>query len=248
MNTPIKTLLSLLSLCLCGSLFAAGNSHGVDSKVIVGYISEVISDNEIIVTQKSGGHRRHLKIEPNAKVSYKFFAGVGMKGTNKPAPGFVVKGIGSHKDGIDYVGNIMYSPELGDSVSIPNKQKLSVAEIFKITDVNQNGAIDYVEYSHHIARSEKHVAAGFPEADANGNSALEPQEFAKALTYVPWWKYSRKSAAMWIADHDKNGDGVLSPEEFKPFSGKSTHFNRTDKDKSGSISAPELAKYLKIDA
>ncbi len=237
---------SLLISTASFTVHAKSNSHGNDSPVLVGTVTKVLDNGDVLVKQKAGGHERQMRLAVKSKVLFNYFKGAGLGEVKDPGPGYVVKARVSHKDVIDHASNVVYVPPLPESKPIANREKFSEKELFVLSDLNENVEVDYVEYSICIARSEKHFAAGFGPSDKDKSETLSDKEFAEALTHVAWWKWSRHPASHWLKQADKDGNGELNADEFKMFSGKANHFKRTDKDRSSGVSTKELSDYLNL--
>lgn len=127
---------------------------------------------------------------------------------------------------------------------------LSAEELFKATDLNKNGQLDYVEYATRIFQSYKHLPDRFrSKMDTDKNDVLNLPEFTATLDNLDWWRLSRKSAEEWLNTADKDKNGQLEPEEAKTVTGTAHGkfdklFEKLDKDKSGGLSASELQRHL----
>ncbi|MCB1275203.1 hypothetical protein [Prosthecobacter sp.] len=202
-----------------------------------------VEGNGMVVGKK--GEERTIQFPKDVKVAFVGFKGIGQP-TDTPKAGY---GIRAAISGGDTVKTATIVPAVPPLEQIPDKHKRTAAELFKVTDENQNGAVDYVEYSHRIEQSFKHMPANFPRMDKDGDDVLNLEEFTASLDHLDWWVFSRKPAEEWvrIADIDKSGE-IEEKELGEIIFGHHTDFAKNirelDLDKSGGLSAVEFQGYM----
>lgn len=219
-----------------------------DKDLAIGVIGSIEGD---IITVRSPENKdnlnsRSLRLTKDSKIQYVGFKGSGQT-ADSPKVGYGVKaGVAQG----DLIKGMILTPPIPTLEQIPDKQKLTAEELFKATDQNKNGQVDYVEYSNWIFQSYKHLPDRWgAKFDHNHDDILDLQEFTDSLTELPWWRTTRKTAAEWVREADKDKSGELNMEETKSVTG-SAHgkfdqlFGKLDMDKSGSISVSELQPFL----
>ena len=125
---------------------------------------------------------------------------------------------------------------------------MTPAELHKMSDINGDGELSYVEYATAIIRSPKHGPVGFMKSDKDKSGTLNLKEFTPKLVETKWYRISRKTPAQWHAEADADSNGVLSKQEFVTVLGTTAHldtrFKQTDKDRSSDLSVQEVAGYI----
>ena len=235
----MKFLLLIGLLFFSNNVGAQSNSKGPNSPVVVGYI-KAIKGNILEVQTK--GHLRKLIIGKKSKIVFVSFLGV----KEEFKVGYPVKG----KVSKEVINSLHITLPVSNFIErTPDMPKMSAAEIFKKSDLNQNGEISYVELSRTVYNSPKHGPDTFVKADKDQSGALNLAEFTEKLKRIDWWRISQKTPEQWLKTSDKDGNGSLSMKEFIPVNGGGGHiesrFKRIDKDKSGEANLKEVTAYIK---
>lgn len=229
---------------LVGNVHAQSNSKGKDSRVVVGTLKGIDATGAKFEVLQSGESLRKLKV--NAKTVVQF-VGLPSKGEQKPEVGMGVKAT-CEKDGS--VKSIIFTPSVGEPAILGEERlKMTEQELFEATDKDASNSISYVEFSEYIDHSPKHFPDLFRKLDKDSDGVFDAAEFAAALSKAPWWQLSRRGPDEWFIQADKNKDSVLDVKEFALIctSGNhmENHFERADRDKSGSLTQRETAAYIR---
>lgn len=219
-----------------------------DKDLAIGVIGSIEGDSITVQSpeSKDSKNSRTLRLTKDSKIQYVGFKGSGQT-ADSPKVGYGVKaGVAQG----DIIKGMILTPPIPALKQIPDKQKLTAEQLFKATDQNQNGQVDYVEYSNWIFQSYKHLPDRWgAKLDHNHDDILDLPEFTDSLAELPWWRTTRKTAAEWVSEADKDKSGELNMEETKSVTG-SAHgkfeqlFTKLDNDKSGGISVSELQPFL----
>lgn len=217
-----------------------------EKNLFMGIVTQVAADHIVARPAGKDGEERTLRITPETKFDFVGFQGIG-KPTDKPGVGFAFKA--SLAKG-DVAKSILFSPNYPSRKSPENRHKMKPEELFKATDLNSNGNVDFVEYGSVIFQSYKHYPDRFrKKLDQNHDDVLDFKEFANSLELLEWWRLSRKTTEDWVKASDKNSNGQLEQEELRALIGDAHGkleqlFAKLDKDKSNGLSAKELQAYM----
>ncbi|MCP4889697.1 MAG: hypothetical protein GY904_24200 [Planctomycetaceae bacterium] len=242
----IRTFIFVVSTfsMLVANVHAQGNSKGKDSRVVVGTLKGIDATGGKFDVLQSGEYLRKLQV--NAKTVVQF-VGLLSKGEQKPGVGMGVKATWE-KDGS--IKSIIFTPSVGEP-AILGQERLNMTEqeLFKATDKDASNSISYVEFSKYIYHSPKHFPDLFRKLDKDGDGVFDAAEFAAALSKVSWWQLSRRAPDEWFIQADENMNSMLDLKEFSLIctSGNhvENHFERADRDKSGSLTQRETATYIR---
>jgi Ca2+-binding EF-hand superfamily protein len=184
---------------------------------------------------------RKLTIGQKSKIVFVSFLGT----KEELKPGYSVKG----KVDKEIIKSLHITLPVTQKLNIsPEMYKMSVAELYKKSDMNEDGAVSYVEFSSVIYRSDKHGPDTFAKNDLDKSGTFDLKEFAAKLSSVVWWRLSRNTPEQWLKKADKNNDGKIGVEEFNTIADSGNHykdrFRKWDKDKSGSLSLKEVSNYI----
>jgi len=230
-----------LLFCLSSlNLFAANGSKGAKSPMVIAIIEEAHSDHIVVMTRDK--FKRKLMLTEKSKINY-----VGFDDTKKEikAQNCIRAQV---KD--EVILSVYVTPAIGKELVYPTPEmvKMTTEELFKLSDLNQNGRVCYVEISKKIKHSLKHGPVSFSKTDVDKSGALNPKEFAAFLTKVKWWNMSRKTAEEWFNASDKDQNKVLSKEELAGLLGSEAHidifFKRADHNKSTDLDLAEVSKFI----
>ncbi len=237
MKTNVTFIIVAVCLTFASSEIAAQEKNGDTLHGVI----ESVDGNKISVNYRR--KNRTFTLHDKTKISYVSF----LKAKKEIKPGFF------YRAGVDSKGQCN---QLWITLPIPAEDlkpsakmlTMTPAELHKMADSNGDGELSYVEYATAIYRSPKHGPVGFGKADKNKSGTLNLKEFAPKLEGIKWYRISRKTPAEWHAEADANSDGVLSKQEFVTFLGSTAHldtfFKRADKDRSGDLSAADLAGFI----
>ena len=235
----MKLLLSVFVLFSFSSLWAASNTSGPDSPVVVGVLKSV-NGKHIEVQTKD--FLRKLEITGKTKVFFVSFLNEEKK--MKAGLGVKAKQAGGRLKSIHFT-----LPLQDKTASASEMMKLSTKELFQKADLDKSGEISYVEFSSVIFRSDKHGPDNFVKIDKDKSGAFNQKEFEAKMSGVVWWRLSRKPSAQWFKEADKNSDGKIELDEFNYIAQSGSHykehFKRADKDKSQALNAEEVTAYVK---
>ena len=237
MKTNVTFIIVAVCLTFASSEIAAQEKNGDTLHGVI----ESVDGNKISVNYRR--KNRTFTLHDKTKINYVSF----LKAKKEIKPGFF------YRAGVDSKGQCH---QLWITLPIPAEDlkpsakmlTMTPAELHKMADSNGDGELSYVEYATAIYRSPKHGPVGFGKADKNKSGTLNLKEFAPKLEGIKWYRISRKTPAEWHAEADANSDGVLSKQEFVTFLGSTAHldtfFKRADKDRSGDLSAADLAGFI----
>ena len=229
----------VLIFILSFSAFAASNTSGPDSPVVVGVVKAV---NGKIVEVQTKDYLRKLEITEKTKVFFVSFLNV--KKEMKPGYGVKAKQSGGKLKSIHITLPINDSIKNGEEML-----RLSSKELFSKADLDKSGEVSYVEFSSTIFRSDKHGPDHFVKIDKDKSGGFNFKEFETKMTGVVWWRLSRKSTEQWFKEADKNSNSKIELDEFNYIAQSGSHykdhFKRADKDKSGQLNSEEVAVYIK---
>ncbi|MGB0598180.1 MAG: hypothetical protein ACPGLY_15950 [Rubripirellula sp.] len=241
----IRTFIFVVSAfsILVANVHAQSNSKGKDSRVVVGTLKGIDATGANFEVLQSGEYLRKLQV--NAKTVVQF-VGLPSKGEQKPKVGMGVKAT-CEKDGS--VKSIIFTPSVGEPAIFGEERlKMTEQELFNAADKDASNSISYLEFSKYIYHSPKHFPDLFRKLDKDSDSVFDAAEFAAALSNVSWWQLSRRAPEEWFIQADKNKDSVLDVKEFAFIctseNHMKNHFDRVDRDKSGSLTQRETAAYI----
>ena len=221
------------------SLWAASNTSGPDSPVVVGVLKSV-NGKHIEVQTKD--FLRKLEITYKTKVFFVSFLSAEKK--IKAGLGVKAKQAGGKLKSIHFT-----LPVPDKDKSAAEMMKLTTKELFNKADLDKSGEISYVEFSSVIFKSDKHGPDTFVKIDKDKSGAFNLKEFETKMSGVVWWRLSRKTSAQWFREADKNSDGKIALNEFNYIAQSGSHykehFKRADKDNSQKLSVEEVANYVK---
>lgn len=224
----------------------AEESEAGEKILLMGIVAKVEEGSLLIRKAKAGKEEQRIGLTADTRFGFVGFQGMG-KPADKPTAGFAVKANLAPDNTAKF---LLFSPDFPPLQEIPNKHKLTAAELFQKTDQNQDGKVDYLEYASKIFQSYKHLPDRYQSKfDTNGDDTLDLQEFTTSLDRLDWWRLSRKSAEEWVHWADKDKSGQLENEEAKTFihaghGDVNKLLAKLDRDKSGGISVSELETYL----
>jgi len=236
----MKILITFLFCISSLNLFATNGSKGAKSPMVIAIIEEAHSDHIVVMTRDK--FKRKLMLTDKSQINY-----VGFDDVKKEIKtGYCIRA--QVKD--EVISSIYVTPAIGKELVYPSPEmvKMTTGELFKLSDLNQNGRVCYVEISKKIKHSLKHGPVSFSKSDTDKSGALNPKEFAAFLTKVKWWNMSRKSAEDQFKAHDKDHNNLLSKEELASLLGSEAHidlfFKRADLNKSTDLDLAEVSKFI----
>lgn len=244
MTNTFRTILCSLLICIiCFSaqtLSAQNKSKGPNSPLVIGIIKEAHDDQIIVITRDK--YTRTLAIGEKSTMTYVGFD----KDKKEIKAGFAVRAE-VHEEVIQ---SILVTPPVNEDKVEPTPEivKMTPAELLKTADLEQSGAVSYVEMSKTLFSSLKHGPVAFDKSDQDHSGSLNLQERPSLLAKVKWWKMSRKTPEEWFKSSDQDKNEVLSQEELAVLLGSDAHpgifFKRADKDKSGDLNLTEASLFL----
>ena len=238
-----KQMLFLFACLTFAPVEAADKERSADT--LSGVINSV-DGNKITVTYRRKD--RTFTINDKTKINYVSF----LKAKKEIKPGFYYRAaIDPQSDGTNaQCHQLWVTLPIPEEKLIPSTKMLTMtpAELHKMSDINGDGELSYVEYATAIIRSPKHGPVGFMKSDKDKSGTLNLKEFTPKLVETKWYRISRKTPAQWHAEADADSNGVLSKQEFVTVLGTTAHldtrFKQTDKDRSSDLSVQEVAGYI----
>lgn len=236
----MKVLITILFCLYSLNLLSANGSKGAKSPMVIAIIEEAHSDHIVVVTRDK--FKRKLILNEQSKVNY-----IGFDDAQKEIKaGFCIRA--QVKD--EVISRMYVTPGIGKDPVFPNPEmvKMTAEELFKQTDLNENGRVCYVEISKTIKHSLKHGPLTFSKSDADNSGALSLQEFPAFLEKTKWWKISRVTPEDKFKASDKDQNNLLSKEELADLLGSKAHidafFKRADKNKSADLDLAEVSQLI----
>lgn len=244
MTNTFQTIFSSTLICLIclntQTLSAQNKSKGPKSPLVIGIIKEAHDDHIVVITRDK--YKRTLTFAEKSTVTYVGFD----KKKREIEARFAIR---AEVDN-EVIQLILVTPPVSEDKIEPTPEmlKMTPADLLKTADLDQSGAVSYLEMSKTLFSSLKHGPVAFQKADEDRSGSLSLQELPLLLAKVKWWNMSRKTPEEWFKSSDRDQNGVLSQKELAVLLGSEAHlgvfFKRADKNTSGDLDVKEVSLFI----